>query len=749
MKTLRLSILTFIVAVNFIWCYSQTPVSGMIDSDTILRKAKSPFLVESNLVISPDGRITIEPGVEVRFASGVRLEVRGTLIANGTLSDSITFTSNSGTTKGSWHGIDIKNTQGGNASFDYCNFLFASAAIYEECCGGGLVSVRHSSFLTNTTAIGGYSGDDTPVDSCFFSGNTYCLTDADKDVSNSVFENNEYGLYETERINVSNCTFTDHTQVALYGGRGLVSNCTIENNNIGIRAFFEGFTVKNSTVSNNGTGIELGDYDGYISPVDSNRICNNTTYNIINNSTRNTELYTNCWCDSDSATVEDKILDGLDIDTSSVTRGLVSYDIFNETCDVIIRKIDKTTIKSDDWILANSPYIITKNFVVFPNDTLVVEPGVEVRFASGVKLEVRGTLIANGTLADSITFTSSSGTTKGSWHGIDIKNTQGGNACFDYCNFLYASAAIYEECCWGGSVSVRHSSFFSNTTAIGGYSGDVTAVDNCYFSGNTYCLTNADKDVSNSVFENNEYGLYETERINVSNCTFTDHTQVALYGGRGLVSNCTIENNNIGIRSFFEGFTVKNSTVSNNGTGIELGDYDGYIAQIENNHICNNTTYNIINNSTHNTELYTNCWCNSDSATVEDKILDGWDIDTSFITRGLVDYTLYSANCLVPIFKSVKPENRVIYFTNNMIPTNASYYELYPNPACSKLIIENALEISEVNIYNCTGRLMLNYTTNSEPTININISNLSSGLYLVELKLFNGQITTEKLIKNK
>ena len=694
--------------------------------------------------------------MEVRFASGVKLEVRGTLIAEGTLTDTITFTSNSVTAKGSWYGIDIKNTHGGNAAFDYCNLMYASTAIHEECCWGGMVSVMHSSFITNTTAIGGYSGDDTPVDSCYFSGNTYCLTDADKNVSNSVFENNDYGLYETDEISVSNSTFTNHSQVALYGGRGIVSNCTIVENNIGINAFFEGFTIKNSSISNNDIGIVLRDDNGYIPPIDSNQICNNTTYNVMNNSSYNTELYTNCWCNSDSATVEDKIYDGWDNLNSDSTiideiindgydnpdKGLVSYEIFDQDCDSVLLKVDKSSIQSYDWLLANSPYIIDENYVVFPNETLTIEPGVEVRFASGVKLEVRGTLIAKGTLTDTITFTSNSGTTKGSWYGIDIKNTHGGNAEFDFCNFHYASTAIHEECCWGGKVSVKHSSFISNTTAIGGYSGDDTPVDSCYFSGNTYCLTDADKNVSNSVFENNDYGLYETTRISVSNSTFTNHSQAALSGGRGMVDNCTIVENNIGVNAFYEGFTIKNSNISNNDLGIVLGDDNGYIPPIDSNQICNNTTYNVKNNSNYNTELYTNCWCNSDSSTVEDLIYDGWD-NKLF---GLVDYTLFSDDCSTAIYKSLKIENRVIYLAIDNNSLSSSRHNIYPNPASSILFIDNCSDINEISIYNYIGKLMTKYTNPSESFISIVLSNLSTGLYLIELKSIDGIRITKKII---
>ena len=59
------------------------------------------------------------------------------------------------------------------------------------------------------------------------------------------------------------------------------------------------------------------------------------------------------------------------------------------------------------WTLTGSPYIITSAVVVFPGNTLTIEPGVTVKFDSSTGLEIRkATLIANGTKSDSITFTS-------------------------------------------------------------------------------------------------------------------------------------------------------------------------------------------------------------------------------------------------------------------------------------------------------------------------------------------------------
>ncbi|MCL2683542.1 MAG: T9SS type A sorting domain-containing protein [Bacteroidales bacterium] len=88
-------------------------------------------------------------------------------------------------------------------------------------------------------------------------------------------------------------------------------------------------------------------------------------------------------------------------------------------------------------------------------------------------------------------------------------------------------------------------------------------VENCYFANNEKCITNGDKVVNHCIFENNEYGLYMTERVSVSHSTFTNHSKIALYGGRGELTNCIVTDNNIGVRAFYEGLEIDNCDISN------------------------------------------------------------------------------------------------------------------------------------------------------------------------------------------
>lgn len=70
--------------------------------------------------------------------------------------------------------------------------------------------------------------------------------------------------------------------------------------------------------------------------------------------------------------------------------------------------------------LAASPYFVTGDLRVQPGDSLVIEPGVEMRFGASSSFIVEGVLIAHGTEQDSIRFTSNApqGGAPGDWNGI-------------------------------------------------------------------------------------------------------------------------------------------------------------------------------------------------------------------------------------------------------------------------------------------------------------------------------------------
>lgn len=77
--------------------------------------------------------------------------------------------------------------------------------------------------------------------------------------------------------------------------------------------------------------------------------------------------------------------------------------------------------------------------------------------------------------------------------------------------------------------------------------------------------------------------------------------------------------------------------------------------------------------------------------------------------------------------------------------TTFSNFSLHPNPSTNYVDISSPeTPISEIQVYDISGKLVLSNNYNSEIDINLNISSLSSGIYMIKI---NNQVT-KKLIKN-
>lgn len=75
-----------------------------------------------------------------------------------------------------------------------------------------------------------------------------------------------------------------------------------------------------------------------------------------------------------------------------------------------------------------------------------------------------------------------------------------------------------------------------------------------------------------------------------------------------------------------------------------------------------------------------------------------------------------------------------------------SDFNYYPNPVKNTLNIQSDKKITSVAIYNMAGQMVQNQKLNSNNSL-LNLSTLSSGIYLVKAVLENGQIETFKIVK--
>jgi Secretion system C-terminal sorting domain len=337
----------------------------------------------------------------------------------------------------------------------------------------------------------------------------------------------------------------------------------------------------------------------------------------------------------------------------------------------------------ETWTLANSPYVVTDTITVFPGVTLDIEPGVTVQVGDSMLIEVRGRMNAIGSVGDTIRFTSSSSSPfKGIWAGVYINTFVGGSAYVEYCKMNYAESALRVECCWnGGPVEVRHSSFVDDMIALGGYAGWAELVDSCYFANNQYAITQGDKIITNSKFVNNEYGLFYTERVDVLNSNFCGN-RTALYGGRGLIRNNVIMKNGVGIKSVFEGFyDVSDNFIVRNDTGVVFSPFETSEGLGDNNVICQNEQYNVVNLTFLNIPVMDNCWCSSDPVVIAQSIFDGYD-DINF---GLLDFDPFLGCTVVVIPEPICPG--VVDGTPELTVDKDRPMWIYPNPATGSAAI--------------------------------------------------------------
>ena len=86
-------------------------------------------------------------------------------------------------------------------------------------------------------------------------------------------------------------------------------------------------------------------------------------------------------------------------------------------------------------------------------------------------------------------------------------------------------------------------------------------------------------------------------------------------------------------------------------------------------------------------------------------------------------------------------------YTNNTLSTSQNFNTqnlqatLYPNPTSDNFTIEMENELESVEIYSLQGQKVLTATDK-----NVNVSNLSKGIYLVRIEDENNAVTTQKLI---
>lgn len=390
MKKIILSLCIFFLSFNSGLCF--TNVSGGIYSNTTWTKANSPYIVTDTIVVFPGVTLTIQPGVTVKFDSNMYIEIRqATILAMGTPTDSITFTTNSTLgTYGSCANILITAAPSTSSRFYYCNFSYSFAGVSGG--GGGThpvpTYVNNSTFTHNKYGV--WDMAYLRMDTCNFYYNTIGINGIDAasvssskfmynssigisqnffsdgdTINNCIIEYSSTGLYYLLGGKVKNCTIKynnwgitndestttedciiDSNKKGGYapGGQDSIIKCTIQYNRVGIiDSIGSTNTIRQNIIQNNTTGLIIGHSDNQII---CNSICNNYKYNLYYHNSANVSATHNYWCTADSASTRALIYDGytninyglvyiLPLDSSCSPPILTSTNSLNETQSII------------------------------------------------------------------------------------------------------------------------------------------------------------------------------------------------------------------------------------------------------------------------------------------------------------------------------------------------------------------------------------------------------------------------------
>jgi len=249
---------------------------------------------------------------------------------------------------------------------------------------------------------------------------------------------------------------------------------------------------------------------------------------------------------------------------------------------------------SGTWSNEYSPYYIIEEVTIPDEETLIIEPGVDVIFMGHYRFNVQGRLLAEGSENNMITFTINDNTgfnniaiSDGGWHGIRFNITPAANdsSMIIYCNIKYGKGVgeDFDDSRGGGIFLRDYSKVLISHCLIDS--------NKAYWSGAGICCYNSSPIICYNTIRENESlggsGIYTREDSSplIYENVITYNTTRPVGGGAGI---CTLSGNAIITRNII----THNSTSGGGGFAGGAGGIDcGHSASpyIFNNTIENNT----------------------------------------------------------------------------------------------------------------------------------------------------------------
>jgi parallel beta-helix repeat protein len=385
-----------------------------------------PYLVQDHLNIQSNAWLELNAGVEIRFGPNGYLDVSGVLTSNGLAGQRVVFTSNSAVKlAGDWRGIFFRSTSTGNR-LDYTDLLYCGR--YDGMClavGHGATSDLIATGLRVQFSSGDgvrvANGGNATIDSSTFADNrgagVAVHNGSAATITGSRFQNNQVGIYLNGNVSGSSVTSSVFSGNRSYG---------VQFENPGSLCF--------SATGNDWGGSGSG-------PRDLSAAADN------------------CGLGSNAGT-GDNVTDNVDYSgfiglaaSATISRGgraptALEPDLRGPAAAPLTDVCGNISANTT-WTLAGSPYVATCAVSVDQNRTLTIQAGVQVRFQPGTGLYVSGKLMAVGTVAQPITFTSNAPIPgRGDWDTIRFYDVSSANSTISHALIEYAGGV------WGGTAAL-------------------------------------------------------------------------------------------------------------------------------------------------------------------------------------------------------------------------------------------------------------------------------------------------------
>lgn len=250
--------------------------------------------------------------------------------------------------------------------------------------------------------------------------------------------------------------------------------------------------------------------------------------------------------------------------------------------------VEGPILRDTYWTLVDSPFVVSGGILVYPNATLTVEPGVEIRFGDEFSLMVEGRLLADGVEGKPIRFTSNKEEPlAGDWDTISFIGIN--ESSLTRCTIEYGTNGLTIE---NGIVVVRYSQIGFNSENGIAVSGGNLAITDSEVTDNTesgfYVLGGSQITIQANTISSNGDGIILvgdlTAEININQNRIHTNTNAGIVLAADAYSSTNILNNTISENAY--GFYVASTTstyitrnyILTNGVGVFYEDGSNHVA---------------------------------------------------------------------------------------------------------------------------------------------------------------------------